>query len=352
MWSELAMGYGLFILEILTVLLVIAGIIAMIMAFKQKKSHQAGELVITDLSQEYEENTKRLAEFHLSEDALKQAEKARKKEEKQKAKAEKEKRKKGENLENERKPHLFVLSFKGDISASETTALREEVSAIIAVAKPEDEVLLRLESPGGVVHGYGLAASQLARLKQHQIKLTVAVDKVAASGGYMMACVADKIIAAPFAIIGSVGVVAQVPNIHRLLKKHDVDVDVMTAGEYKRTVTLLGENTEKGKEKFQQELNETHQLFKQFVAQHRPQIDVEQIATGEHWFGQQALGLNLVDEIATSDDLILQAIKDKLVLSVKYTMKKSLVQKLGKQAEESADNLLLGWVKRNERTLY
>lgn len=352
MWSELAMGYGLFILEILTVLLVIAGIVAMIMAFKQKKSHQAGELVITDLSQEYEENTKRLAEFHLSEDALKQAEKARKKEEKQKAKAEKEKRKKGENPENERKPHLFVLSFKGDISASETTALREEVSAIIAVAKPEDEVLLRLESPGGVVHGYGLAASQLARLKQHQIKLTVAVDKVAASGGYMMACVADKIIAAPFAIIGSVGVVAQVPNIHRLLKKHDVDVDVMTAGEYKRTVTLLGENTEKGKEKFQQELNETHQLFKQFVAQHRPQIDVEQIATGEHWFGQQALGLNLVDEIATSDDLILQAIKDKLVLSVKYTMKKSLVQKLGKQAEESADNLLLGWLKRNDRTLY
>ncbi|MFU2089834.1 protease SohB [Avibacterium avium] len=352
MWSELAIGYGLFILEILTVLLVIAGIVAMIMAFKQKKSHQAGELVITDLSQEYEENTKRLAEFHLSEDALKQAEKARKKEEKQKAKAEKEKRKKGENPENERKPHLFVLSFKGDISASETTALREEVSAIIAVAKPEDEVLLRLESPGGVVHGYGLAASQLARLKQHQIKLTVAVDKVAASGGYMMACVADKIIAAPFAIIGSVGVVAQVPNIHRLLKKHDVDVDVMTAGEYKRTVTLLGENTEKGKEKFQQELNETHQLFKQFVAQHRPQIDVEQIATGEHWFGQQALGLNLVDEIATSDDLILQAIKDKLVLSVKYTMKKSLVQKLGKQAEESADNMLLGWLKRNERTLY
>ncbi|MFZ7158341.1 protease SohB [Avibacterium gallinarum] len=352
MWSELAMGYGLFILEILTVLLIIAGIVAMIMAFKQKKSHQAGELVITDLSQEYEENTKRLAEFHLSEDALKQAEKARKKEEKQKAKAEKEKRKKGENPENERKPHLFVLNFKGDISASETTALREEVSAIIAVAKPEDEVLLRLESPGGVVHGYGLAASQLARLKQHQIKLTVAVDKVAASGGYMMACVADKIIAAPFAIIGSVGVVAQVPNIHRLLKKHDVDVDVMTAGEYKRTVTLLGENTEKGKEKFQQELNETHQLFKQFVAQHRPQIDVEQIATGEHWFGQQALGLNLVDEIATSDDLILQVIKDKLVLSVKYTMKKSLVQKLGKQAEESADNLLLSWLKRNERTLY
>lgn len=348
MWSELAVGYGLFILEILTLLLVIAGIIAMIIAFKQKKSHQAGELVITDLSQEYKENTKRLADFHLSEEALKQIEKVRKKEEKQKSKLEKERLKKDLELENQRKPHLFVLNFKGDISASETAALREEVSAIIAVAKPEDEVLLRLESPGGVVHGYGLAASQLARLKKHQIKLTVAVDKVAASGGYMMACVADKIVAAPFAIIGSVGVVAQVPNIHRLLKKHNVDVDVMTAGEYKRTVTLLGENTEKGKEKFQQELDETHQLFKQFVAQHRPQlIDIESISTGEHWFGEQALGLKLIDDIATSDDFILDAMQDKLVLSVKYTIKKSFAQKLGKQVEKSMRNVFLGLLKYN-----
>lgn len=348
MWSELAVGYGLFILEILTLLLVIAGIIAMIIAFKQKKSHQAGELVITDLSQEYKENTKRLADFHLSEEALKQIEKVRKKEEKQKSKLEKERLKKDLELENQRKPHLFVLNFKGDISASETAALREEVSAIIAVAKPEDEVLLRLESPGGVVHGYGLAASQLARLKKHQIKLTVSVDKVAASGGYMMACVADKIVAAPFAIIGSVGVVAQVPNIHRLLKKHNVDVDVMTAGEYKRTVTLLGENTEKGKEKFQQELDETHQLFKQFVAQHRPQlIDIESISTGEHWFGEQALGLKLIDDIATSDDFILDAMQDKLVLSVKYTIKKSFAQKLGKQVEKSMRNVFLGLPKYN-----
>ncbi|MCW9709876.1 protease SohB [Avibacterium sp. 21-586] len=348
MWSELAVGYGLFILEILTLLLVIAGIIAMIIAFKQKKSHQAGELVITDLSQEYKENTKRLADFHLSEEALKQIEKVRKKEEKQKSKLEKERLKKDLDLENQRKPHLFVLNFKGDILASETAALREEVSAIIAVAKPEDEVLLRLESPGGVVHGYGLAASQLARLKKHQIKLTVAVDKVAASGGYMMACVADKIVAAPFAIIGSVGVVAQVPNIHRLLKKHNVDVDVMTAGEYKRTVTLLGENTEKGKEKFQQELDETHQLFKQFVAQHRPQlIDIESISTGEHWFGEQALGLKLIDDIATSDDFILDAMQDKLVLSVKYTIKKSFAQKLGKQVEKSMRNVFLGLLKYN-----
>ena len=243
------------------------------------------------------------------------------------------------------------MHFKGDISASETAALREEISAIVQVAKPNDEVLLCLESPGGVVHGYGLAASQLMRLKQHNIKLTVAVDKVAASGGYMMACVADKIVSAPFAIIGSIGVVAQIPNIHRLLKKHDVDVDVMTAGEYKRTVTMLGENTEKGKQKFQQELEETHQLFKQFVSQNRPHLDVEQVATGEHWFGQQALNLNLVDEIMTSDDLLLQAMKEKQLIGVKYVVKKSLLQKVGKQAEESADNIALRWLKKNERTL-
>lgn len=351
MWSDIFVGYGVFILEVITLLLVVAAVVAMIIAMKQKKAHLHGELVITDLSREFEENSKILSNFHLSEDELKEAEKAEKKAEKAKAKALKAQRKKGENTESERKPSLYVLHFKGDISASETAALREEISAIVQVAKPNDEVLLCLESPGGVVHGYGLAASQLMRLKQHNIKLTVAVDKVAASGGYMMACVADKIVSAPFAIIGSIGVVAQIPNIHRLLKKHDVDVDVMTAGEYKRTVTMLGENTEKGKQKFQQELEETHQLFKQFVSQNRPHLDVEQVATGEHWFGQQALNLNLVDEIMTSDDLLLQAMKEKQLIGVKYVVKKSLLQKVGKQAEESVDNIALRWLKKNERTL-
>ena len=351
MWSDIFVGYGVFILEVITLLLVVAAVVAMIIAMKQKKAHLHGELVITDLSKEFEENSKILSNFHLSEDELKEAEKAEKKAEKAKAKSLKAQRKKGEDTESERKPSLYVLHFKGDISASETAALREEISAIVQVAKPNDEVLLCLESPGGVVHGYGLAASQLMRLKQHNIKLTVAVDKVAASGGYMMACAADKIVSAPFAIIGSIGVVAQIPNIHRLLKKHDVDVDVMTAGEYKRTVTMLGENTEKGKQKFQQELEETHQLFKQFVSQNRPHLDVEQVATGEHWFGQQALNLNLVDEIMTSDDLLLQAMKEKQLIGVKYVVKKSLLQKVGKQAEESADNIALRWLKKNERTL-
>lgn len=351
MWSEIFIGYGVFILEVITLLLIVAAVVTTVISIKQKKHTQQGELVITDLSQTFKETGKALREFHLSEEELKAVEKAEKKAEKMKAKALKAQRKKGEATEGEQKPTLYVLHFKGDIAASETMALREEISAIIQTAKSNDEVLLCLESPGGMVHGYGLAASQLARLKQHGIKLTVAVDKVAASGGYMMACVADKIVSAPFAIIGSIGVVAQVPNVHRLLKKHDVDVDVMTAGEYKRTVTILGENTEKGKQKFQQELDETHKLFKQFVAQHRPHLDVDRVATGEHWFGQQALRLNLVDEILTSDDVLLQAMKEKRVLGLRYTVKKPLLQRIGKQAEESVDNLLLNLLKKNGNTL-
>ena len=338
MWSDILTGYGIFILEILTILLVIAAIVAMIISAKQRNATPHGELVVTDLSEEFKETVKHLRDFQLSEEELKQAEKAEKKAKKQEAKALKAKLKNGEK--ETPKPCVYVLDFKGDISASETTALREEISAIINVAKADDEVLLRLESPGGVVHGYGLAASQLARLKQKGIKLTVAVDKVAASGGYMMACVADKIVSAPFAIIGSIGVVAQIPNIHRLLKKHDVDVDVMTAGEFKRTVTVLGENTEKGKQKFQAELEETHQLFKQFVTQNRPHLDVDKVATGEHWFGQQALALQLVDELATSDDIILEKMKDKSVIAVKYKVKKPLLQKIGKQAEESIEGII------------
>ena len=348
MWSDILTSYGIFILEILTILLVIAAIAAFIISARRNKEAEQGELVISNLSEDFENRVKYLRDFYLSDEELKQQKKAEKKAEKQKSKELKAKLKKGEPLDKP-KSCVYVLDFKGDISASQTTALREEISAILNVAKADDEVLLRLESPGGVVHGYGLAASQLARLKQKGIKLTIAIDKVAASGGYMMACVADHIIAAPFAIIGSIGVVAQIPNIHRLLKKHDVDVDVMTAGEFKRTVTMLGENTEKGKQKFQQELEETHELFKQFVRQNRPQLDVNKVSTGEHWFGTQALELQLIDGISTSDDLLLNMMKDKLVIGVTYKVKKTLLKKLGQQAEESANALIQGYMNKTYR---
>ena len=340
MLNDILTGYGIFILEILTILLLILAIVGLVISYRQHNKSKIGELEIKDLSEEFDHQVRVLRDFNLSEEELKQQAKAEKKAEKQKAKKRKEKLKKGETLDDEKKSCVYVLDFHGDISASETTALREEISAILNVATPEDEVLLRLESPGGIVHDYGFAASQLSRLKQKGIKLTIAVDKVAASGGYMMACVADKIVSAPFAVIGSIGVVAQIPNVHRLLKKYDVDVDVMTAGEFKRTVTVLGENTEKGKQKFQQELEETHQLFKQFVSQNRPCVEIDKIATGEHWFGQQAIDLKLVDEISTSDDLILEKMNEKHVVSLKYRLKKSLIKKLGHQAEESAVNIV------------
>jgi serine protease SohB len=216
------------------------------------------------------------------------------------------------------KPAVYVLDFDGDILASATSGLREEVTAITAVARPDDEVVVRLESGGGAVPHYGLAAAQLARLKDKKLKLTVCIDRVAASGGYMMACVADQVLAAPFSIIGSIGVVTQVPNVHRFLKKHDVDVEEMTAGEFKRTVSLFGEVTPKGKAKLQEQLEETHGLFKAFVKQHRPALDVDQVATGEYWLGTRAMELKLVDALSTSDDYLLSRAKDANVFRVQF----------------------------------
>jgi len=237
-------------------------------------------------------------------------------------------RKEDQKKSPETRPRLFVLDFDGDLAATPVSQLREEITALLQVLKPGDEVLLRLESEGGLVHGYGLAASQLKRLRDRQFKLTVAVDKVAASGGYLMACVADRIIAAPFAILGSIGVVAQIPNVHRLLKKHDVDIELHTAGVHKRTLTMLGENTEAAREKFRQELEDTHQLFKQFVTEHRPQVAIDQVATGEHWFGTRALAIQLVDALQTSDDYLLEKAPSTNLYSVRYRRKKPLAERL------------------------
>ncbi len=241
---------------------------------------------------------------------------------------------------------IFVLDFKGDLRASGVQSLREEITALLGEAGEQDEVVVRLESAGGMVHSYGLAASQLDRIRKKGIPLTVCVDKVAASGGYMMACVADRILAAPFAIMGSIGVVAQLPNFHRLLKKHDVDFEVLTAGQYKRTLTLFGENTEQAREKFRDDLEETHTLFKDFIRQHRTAVDVDAVSTGEVWLGTRALELGLVDEVMTSDEYLTAQIDDASLFQLRYVHKKSLPEKFGMAAEESADGLLLRWIRR------
>lgn len=323
---EFLLDYGLFLAKIVTVVAAIIVILILVKSVGGKSGAAKGELEITNLSEQHKQSVEQL-EHHLHDDAfLKARDKAIKKEEKEKNKSRekeiKQASKEGE-LDSKREPHLFVLDFKGSIDAKEVNSLREEITAILAVAREGDEILLRLESGGGMVHGYGLASSQLDRIKAAGLPLTIAVDKVAASGGYMMACVADKIVSAPFAIVGSIGVIAQIPNFNKLLKKHDIEYEQLTAGEYKRTLTMFGENTDKARDKFKQELEETHVLFKDFIRERRPSLELEKVATGEHWFGTQAKERGLVDEICTSDDLVVAACKDKTVLAVHYVPKKN-----------------------------
>ncbi len=236
---------------------------------------------------------------------------------------------------------IYVLDFKGDTAASAVEQLREEITLVLATAKAgRDRVVLRLESPGGMVHGYGLAAAQLVRLRDAGFHLTICVDKVAASGGYMMACIGSEIVSAPFAILGSIGVVAQVPNFNRLLKEKNIDFEMYTAGEYKRTVTMFGENTEAGKAKFEEELQQTHVLFKHFVEKYRPQLNVEKVATGEHWYGQDALDLKLIDKLQTSDEYLLSLLPQHDIYAIQTRKKPTLGEKLGLQAAQIADSLI------------
>lgn len=247
---------------------------------------------------------------------------------------------------------VYVLDFKGDVQASAVENLREEITLILATAKAGcDRVVLRLESPGGMVHGYGLAAAQLVRLRDAGFHLTICVDKVAASGGYMMACIASEIISAPFAVVGSIGVVAQVPNFNRLLKEHNIDFELYTAGQYKRTVTMFGENTEEGKAKFEEELQQTHALFKHFVEKYRPQLNVEKVATGEHWYGEDALNLNLVDQLQTSDEYLLGLLPQHDVYVIQTRRKPTLGEKLGLQAAQVVESLIPSVVNKLVDTL-
>lgn len=344
---EFLYEYGLFLAKAITFVVAVVAIIAAIAASAMKQTSKKGELEITDLSEQFTDVEEDFIHHLLSKDELKEKEKQDKKAAKEKAKAEKKAAKEG-NEDKKTPARLFVVDFKGSIDAKEVCSLREEISAILTVATPEDEVFVRLESGGGMVHGYGLASSQLDRIRQHNIPLTASVDKVAASGGYMMACVADKIISAPFAILGSIGVIAQVPNFNKLLKKNDIDYELFTAGEFKRTVTMFGENTDKGREKFVEELEETHVLFKDFVSEHRPSLDVAKVATGEHWFGIKAKELGLVDVIQTSDDYLQAASKEQKVIAVKYATKKGLAEKFSKAAALSIENVI-GKIWQNNR---
>ncbi|MGS2720171.1 protease SohB [Paraglaciecola aestuariivivens] len=342
---EFLYDYGLFIAKAITIVLAILLALGGILALVSKQKQGKGQLEISSLSEKLESITDFARTELLNKDELKQFQKAQKKALKEKKKAQKE----AQGSEPEAKGRLFVIDFSGSMDAHEVESLREEVTAILCVAKPQDEVLVRLESGGGVVHGYGLAASQLQRIKDKDIKLTVSVDKVAASGGYMMACVADQVLAAKFAIIGSIGVIAQMPNFNKLLKKNNIEFEQHTAGEFKRTITMFGENNDQGREKFKAELEDVHHMFKDFVHTHRPNLEIAKVATGEYWYGQKAFELGLVDNIQTSDDYLLSANQDKKIFTVKYTNKKGLAKRLGMAASVSIESLLTKlWTKGNQ----
>lgn len=330
MTDQFFLEYGLFLAEALTVLALIVLLIGL-MALSRKRMRAPEMLEIKHLNSHYTQMTRALKMQMLPKKAFAKECKAEKRQEKQRQKS-------GKSAE-QRPKCIFVLDFQGDIRATAVNALREEVTAILNVATPEDEVLLRLENAGGLVHDHGLAASQLARLREQRIPLTVAVDKVAASGGYLMACLGHQIIAAPFAIIGSIGALIQLPNLHRLLDKHGIDFEQIKAGDLKRTLTVFGANTENDREEAKKQVEDIHHLFKEFVVHYRPSLDLSQIATGQHWHALRAKDLALVDTLQTSDDYLLEASKAAAVFSLKYTVKKPFLQKVLTRTQTLAEKV-------------
>lgn len=338
---EFLADYASFLAKTVTLVVAILVVLIALASLRRGRKPSGGHLEVHKLNDFYKSMRERLEQAVLDKEKLKS-------QRKREAKAAKQARK-----SDETRPRVFVVDFDGDIKASAVENMRHEITALLTLATPQDEVVLRLESGGGMVHGYGLAASQLVRIRDAGIPLTVCVDKVAASGGYMMACIGDKILSAPFAILGSIGVVAQLPNVHRLLRKHDVDFEVLTAGEYKRTLTVFGENTEKGREKFQDDLETTHELFKNFVARYRQQLPIDEVATGEIWLGIAALGKQLVDEIRTSDEYLAERAREADLYQLHYAHKKSLPERFGMAASSTLEHSLLkGWSRLNEQRFW
>lgn len=325
--NSFASHYALFLAEAATLVLVAIGLVAGLLALSRRKARHTGQIQVTDINRQIEAAGDGIEAVRLPKNALKRLLKQRKAEHK------------ARQQQVEAEPCTYLLDFKGDIRASAFVALREEITAILQVAKPGDAVLLRLESPGGMVNRYGLAAAQLLRLRDAKLPLTAMVDTVAASGGYLMAATADRIVASPFALVGSIGVIAQIPNFHRWLQARDIDWEQFTAGKFKRTVSLFGENTEDGRAKLREELEEIHARFRDFVQGRRAQLDMEKVGTGEAWLGSQALELGLVDELATSDEIIRSACQRGRVLQVSYQRKLTLPERVRVSALSAWDEI-------------
>jgi len=323
--------YGMFLAKAITIVISIAVVLMLIAGFSKKMPQKTG-VTVEKLNDEYLEIRHTLQKSVLSKSAWKKQSKEEKKRIKHDAKA--------EEKDSSGKQKVFVLDFKGDIRATGVSHLRQEISAVLSVATDHDEVVLRLENQGGAVHDHGLAASQLLRLKDRSIPLTVIIDKVAASGGYLMACIADRVVAAPFSIIGSIGVIAQIPNFNRALGDRGVDFEMVTAGKYKRTVTMFGKNSDEDRAKLREELEDVHALFKELVSEQRPSLDVEAVATGEHWYGTRAKELGLIDELGTSDNYLMKAVDRADVYHVTFRVKQTLQEKVLAAFESRLEDIL------------
>ena len=353
--AEFFFEYGLFAAKLATfVVAILVVVIVSVGASRRVKKSMKGHIETSRVNDEIDAMRDAIDAGVSDPDSLKLHVKQKQKQQKRERKARKKAlARAGGEIEADAKPRVFVLDFVGNLKASAVSNLRREITAVLSMARARDAVVVRLESGGGMVHAYGLASSQLQRIRDRGIDLTVCVDKVAASGGYMMACVANRILAAPFAILGSIGVVAQLPNFHRWLQKNDIDFELITAGEYKRTLTMFGENTDKGREKFVEELEETHGLFKDFVSSNRPSLDIAKVATGEVWYGQKAIEEGLIDEILTSDSFVQDRLTDWDVYEVKFVHKKNWQEKLGLAAEGAMEKAFLRiWQKGQERSNY
>ena len=338
--AEFFAAYGLFIAKIVTFFIFFLIMFGMIVSAK-KGAKGEGQLTVSNLNEKYQQMKEALRASVMDKKALKKLIKQEKKAEKA---AEKEKSK---DDEEETRNKVYVLDFEGDIKASAVSSLRDEVTAILTAIEEGDEVFIRLNNSGGVVHEHGLAASQLVRFKEKNIPLTIAVDKVAASGGYMMACVADRVLAAPFAIVGSIGVIAQLPNFNRLLNRVGVDFEQHTAGEYKRNVTMFGKNTSKERKQLKEQLSDIHDLFRGFVTKFRPSLDMEKVGTGEYWYGSKALELGLVDELITSDDYLLSLSESCDIFLIKMEQPKSFMEKMGKGGASLYESAIDGLSKQS-----
>lgn len=319
--NEWLMDFGMFVAQLLSLAVIVLLVVAVVAKVRGSESGRA-RLHLEELNDVRRQRRRQMNLATSSPGDRKRWIKRFRKEDKAA-------RKRGQGDGEATQQTVWVIDFHGDLRASGTERLAEEVSVILDAAAQGDEVVIRLESAGGLVHAYGLAAAELDRLRDASLTTTVCVDKVAASGGYLMACGADQLRAAPLAVLGSIGVVAQLPNVHRLLKRHDIDVEVLTAGRYKRTLTVFGENTEEGREKFLEELDNVHELFKKHVAERRPGLDIEAIATGETWFGSEAKERGLVDALGTSEAYLTERMGEARVISLKLVSRRKLGQRLG-----------------------